>query len=340
MNHTYIALTLFATLTSFGQVPYQLTEDEKEQVELVERKKSGKIDPESFFNRATSSKIVFYGQVFDQDGMPVGGADVIYSTTSNYRQALGATNTKRKLTTGDDGFFSIKTNGIELFVSIEKTGYRRSMVRRLNPDEGLKAGERVGSSVLAQYFDMSGNPQRNHHPEEKRPVQFTIRKIGKLEQLKHVTGCFWVKSNGTPRSLSLEAKGSSIHCIEVICRSEYDRPVNSVGAPRRYDWSFEIRVEKGGVQEIKDDGFEAPLDGYRPSLLVAAMSADDPRWVDEIHGVKSYYVRFEDDVCARIKIVGGGTSLKGQIDDPYIYLESWLNPDPKSRNLETLPIGR
>jgi hypothetical protein len=340
MNHTYIALTLFAALTSFGQVPYQLTEDEKEQVELVERKKSGKIDPESFLNSGTSSNIVLYCKVFDQDGMPVGGADVIYSTTSNYRQALGATNTKRKLTTGDDGFFSIKTNGIELFVSIEKTGYRRSMVRRLNPDEGLKAGERVGSSVLAQYFDMSGNPQRNHHPEEKRPVQFTIRKIGKLEQLKHVTGCFWVKSNGTPRSLSLEAKGSSIHCIEVICRSEYDRPVNSVGAPRRYDWSFEIRVEKGGVQEIKDDGFEAPLDGYRPSLLIAAMSADDSRWVDEIHGVKSYYVRFEDDVCARIKIVGGGTSLKGQIDDPYIYLESWLNPDPKSRNLETLPIGR
>lgn len=180
MKHAYLIL-LLARLAVFGQVAYQPTVEEQEQIELVEKKKSGKIDPVSFFNRATSSKILFYGQVFDQDGMPVGGADVIYSTTSNYLQALGATNTKRKLTTGDDGFFSIKTNGIDLFVSIEKTGYRRAMVRRLNPDEGLKAGERVGSSVLAQYFDMSGKPQRNHHPEEKRPVQFTIRKVGKLD---------------------------------------------------------------------------------------------------------------------------------------------------------------
>jgi hypothetical protein len=340
MNYTYIALTLLAALTSFGQVPYQPTEEEKEQVELVREVKERRIDPASFLGRAFKTKILFYGQVVDHAGMPVEGALVTYSPSADLG-ALDGRKAKYKLTSGKDGLFKIMTNGTDMYVSIEKEGYRRATVPRSNVvGEAVQAGERVGSQIKIQYFDMFGKPERNHHPEEKRPVQFTIRKIGKLEQLKHVTGCFWVKSNGTPRSLSLEAKGSSIHCIEVICRSEYDRPVNSVGAPRRYDWSFEIRVEKGGVQEIKDDGFEAPLDGYRPSLLIAAMSADDSRWVDEIHGVKSYYVRFEDDVCARIKIVGGGTSLKGQIDDPYIYLESWLNPDPKSRNLETLPIGR
>lgn len=123
MKHAYLIL-LLARLAVFGQVAYQPTVEEQEQIELVEKKKSGKIDPVSFFNRATSSKILFYGQVFDQDGMPVGGADVIYSTTSNYLQALGATNTKRKLTTGDDGFFQLRPMALTCLFPLRKQGIR------------------------------------------------------------------------------------------------------------------------------------------------------------------------------------------------------------------------
>jgi hypothetical protein len=266
--------------------------------------------------------------------MPVGGANVTYSTTSNYRQALGATNTKRKLTTGDDGFFSIKTNGIDLFVSIEKTGYRRAMVRRLNPDDGLKAGERVGSSVLAQYFDMSGKPQRNHHPVENEPVRFTIRKIGNMEHLKQVSGRFrGLPPDGTPHRICLDGEGMGDHFIEIICRSEFDRPIGPLGSPRRYDWSFEVKVDKGGVQELKDDGFEAPLDGYLPSLVMAKMRAEDLRWYFRFSD-KYYYVRFDDGVCARFRVTQGGV-LVDEKHEPYVILKSWLNPNPKSRNLET-----
>ncbi len=278
MKHAYLIL-LLARLAVFGQVAYQPTVEEQEQVELVREVKEHRIDHASFLGRAFKTKILFYGQVVDHAGMPVEGALVTYSPSAGLG-ALDGRKAKYTLTSGKDGLFKIMTNGTDMYVSVEKEGYRRATVPGSKVvGEAVQAGERVGSQMKIQYFDMSGKPERNHHPEEKRPVQFTIRKVGKLEQLKHVTGCFWVKSNATPRSLSLEAKGSGIHCIEVVCRSEYDRPVNSVGTPRRYDWSFEIRVNKGGVQEIKDDGCEAPLDGYRPSLLIAAMSADDPRWV-------------------------------------------------------------
>ncbi len=72
MNYTYIALTLLPALTSFGQVPYQPTEEEKEQVELVREVKERRIDPASFLGRAFKTKILFYGQVVDHAGRPVG----------------------------------------------------------------------------------------------------------------------------------------------------------------------------------------------------------------------------------------------------------------------------
>jgi hypothetical protein len=53
MKHAYLIL-LLARLAVFGQVAYQPTVEEQEQIELVEKKKSGKIDPVSFFTACQS----------------------------------------------------------------------------------------------------------------------------------------------------------------------------------------------------------------------------------------------------------------------------------------------
>jgi hypothetical protein len=335
MNYTYIALALLAALTSFGQVPYRPTEEEKEQIELVREIKEQRIDHASFLARAFKTKILFYGQVVDHAGMPVEGALVTYSPSADLG-ALDGRKAKYKLTSGKDGLFKIMTNGTDMYVSVEKEGYRRATVPRSDDvGEAIQAGERVGSQMKIQYFDMFGKPERNHHPEEKRPVQFTIRKIGELEQLKHLSGRFrGVKPDGSPYRISLDGEDGMDHFIEIICRSEYDRPVSLPGTPRRYDWSFEVKVDKGGIQELKDDGFEAPKEGYVPSLLMVKMPADEPRWHYRFPGDKYYYVRFDDGVCARFRVTQGGVVVNAK-HEPYVILKSWLNPNPKSRNLET-----
>ncbi len=334
MNYIHLTFVLFITLTSFGQEQYKPTEEERVQMELVRSIKERRIDYESFLDRAFRTKILFYGQVVDQFGVPVEGAKVTYSPSASL-SALDGRNTKYNLTSGRDGLFKIKTSGTGMYISVEKEGYRRTTVARYEEGgEAIQAGGRVGSQAKIQFFDMFGKPERNHHPEEGRPVQFAIRKMGELEQLKQLSGRFrGLKPDGSPYRISLDGEDGMAHFIEIICRSEYDRPVSLPGTPRRYDWSFEVKVDKGGIQELKDDGFEAPKEGYVPSLFMVKMPVDELRWHYRFYD-KYYYVRFDDGVCARFRVTQGGVTVNAK-HEPYFILKSWLNPNPKSRNLET-----
>lgn len=341
LSYIHLRFALFATLTSFGQESYKPTEEERAQMELVRAVKEQRIDHASFLGRAFNTKILFYGQVVDQAGIPVEGALVTYSPSAGLG-ALDGRKPKYKLTSGKDGLFKVTTSGTDMYVSVEKDGYRRTTAARYEEGgEVIQAGGRVGSQAKIQFFDMFGKPERNHHPEEGRPVQFVIRKIGELEQLKHFSGRFrGLKPDGSPHRISLDGEDGLAHFIEIICRSEYDRPVSLPGTPRRYDWSFEVKVDKGGIQELKDDGFEAPKEGYSPSLFMVKMPADELRWYYRFYD-KYYYVRFDDGVCARFRVTQGGVTVNAK-HEPYVILESWLNPNSKSRNLETAEsyVGR
>jgi hypothetical protein len=297
---------------------------------------SGRAGYQDFLSQAFQTRIDFYGQVVDQDGVPIEGARVVYSSDADLR-ALGGNSPHFEMISEKNGLFTIHAKGSDMFVSVDKKGYRRvNVARTRQPGQPIKPGDRLGSSERIQYFAIEGSPELNHRPEEGRPVQFTLRKVGKLFNLLVTDKRLLPKSNGEPLRVSLNGKRATGHEIQIICKSDFNRTPVQPGVPHQYSWSFEIAVENGGIQELKDDGFEAPENGYVPSLTMASMDASASKWSNEFWD-KSYYVRFDDGVSARFKCQGG-TESYNNTDKPFIYFESWLNPDPKSRSLETAPI--
>jgi hypothetical protein len=96
-------------------------------------------------------------------------------------------------------------------------------------------------------------------------------------------------------------------------------------------------VENGGIQETKDEErLEAPESGYVPKVTMASMDVSAGNWSKDFWD-KTYYVRFDDGVSASFRCQGG-TSYQHDGDNPYVFFHSLLNPDPKSRSLETAPI--
>lgn len=331
-----------------AQAPGRIYDDEdKRQVELVQQFKERRIDQKTFFARVFDTEIVFYGQVVDQNGVPIEGARVTYSSSMNFEVALAGRSPHFVTNSGKDGLFSIKTKGADLSVTVDKTGYRdvvsgissryRGPTRPTGPS--INPGDRVGSSEKVLYFEMNGYPELNHRPVAGRPVQFTLRKVGKIYKLLATDKHLSPKSNGEPLRVSLNGDEGSGHEIQIICKSDFGRTPVQAGVPHKYAWSFEIVVENGGIQEMKDeDGFEAPESGYVPKLTMASMDATAEAWRKGFRE-KSYYVRFDDGVSAKVEIYSGGASYESRnADTPYVNFQSLLNPDPKSRSLETPPI--
>jgi hypothetical protein len=337
-KHHFLLLSAILSFSAAlcGQAAYKPSVEENAQVELVRDLQAHRIDQLTFLNRVFQTPILFFGKVTDELGDPVGGATVTYTPSEGIR-ALDGKSQKYTLITGKDGLFTIKAKGSDMYVFVEKEGYRRvSVPRALQSIDPVKPGEKVGSSIKVRYFDMTGRPERNHHPLEAHPVQFVIRKIGKLAELKEVKSSYSLKSNGAACGISLDDTGA--HEIAVRCNSDHARAAKSQGRTKPYSWSFVIEVGLGGVLEVANDGFEAPVSGYLPSATIVSVSADSPRWDDAFRG-KSFYVRFNDGVSAKVTFAGG-TSHDNVSDSPYIYFHGLLNPDSKSRSLETPPIGR
>lgn len=320
------------SLVAFGQAPYRPTEEELRHQELLMRKRERSIDPLDFFQQIFSTKILFYGQVIDWNGIPVEGAEVTYSPAAGI-EAFGGKTPKYTTTSGKNGLFDFKTTGIKVYVSVKKDGYRQVSDPALFAKEDALGG-RFGSSKNFDYFNGGGHPELNHHPVEKQPVQFVIRKIGKLEPLVHREASFPLTSDGRPEFVSLQG-ASGGHRISIICRSDCRGSAQKKDYSH-FSWSFELMVENGGVIEQIDDGYEAPLVGYASSVVLASANTGDAQWSSRFNE-KKYYIRFDDGVCARVIIEGRASYVAGE-NRPYIYFESYLNP--KSRNLETPPVGQ
>jgi hypothetical protein len=346
MNHNIVLCVFLLGVSAFAQSPGRSYDDEdKRQVELVRQFKERRIDQKTFLARVFDTEIVFYGQVVDQGGAPIEGAKVTYSSSMDFELALAGRNPELVTYSDKDGLFKIKTKGADLSITVDKNGYRdvvsdissrhRGPTRPTGPS--IQPGDRVGSSEKVLYFEMHGYPELNHRPVAGRPVQFALRKVGKIFKLLSTDKRLSPKSSGEPIRVSLNGNEGSGHEIQIICKSDFGRTPVQAGVPRQYSWSFEIVVENGGIQEMKDeDGFEAPEGGYAPRLTIASMDVSASRWSKDF-GNKAYYVRFDDGVSARFKCQGGTEHGDGK-DKPFVYLDGLLNPDPKSRSLETPPI--
>jgi hypothetical protein len=98
---------------------------------------------------------------------------------------------------------------------------------------------------------------------------------------------------------------------------------------RRFDWRYRLSVPGGGLIERRGPfDFEAPTEGYQPNVDIS-VSANAEKWSSDVS--KSYFAKFPDGRYARVSI----NLYPGKRN--FVVLESYLNPQPGSRNLEFDP---
>jgi hypothetical protein len=137
--------------------------------------------------------------------------------------------------------------------------------------------------------------------------------------------------NGTPVAVNIrsgQADGGSNEALTFIMKSDGDRlPLNKFYP---FDWSVHIQVPNGGLVERSDAlNFQAPANGYVPEVTIempASLPTD--QWKSDIQ--RDYFVRFGSGNYGRIQLRISG-------DKGRSIAETFLNPNPGSRNLEFDP---
>src|SRR5690606_16875707 len=95
-----------------------------------------------------------------------------------------------------------------------------------------------------------------------------------------------------------------------------------------FDWKLEARIPGGGfLKNDSDYNFEAPEDGYKETLEIEYLaSMPEEEWKRVAH--RRLFVRFADGTYGRIQFsISGGSDLRP------LYMTSWMNLKPGSRNL-------
>lgn len=257
--------------------------------------------------------ILFYGRVVDQHGAPVAQAEVKLTANDD---AFGNRVSEYTRQSDTEGNFSIEgIVGLTLYVVVSKPGYRR--IPRTN-------SRIVTSSALFDY----GIKESVHLnlPDKNAPVVFTLHKVGPVEPLVRIEEkTSRMVRDGSPLSISLDQQGG--HAVVVRCWStDQQRP----SGQRTFDWRLEISVPSGGLMAREDAfAFEAPEGGYLPSDTIKMPMSLERQWRSLVP--RAYFIRFEDGTFARVKMeihAGGGH---------FVVWESFFNPKPGSRNLESDP---
>jgi hypothetical protein len=192
--------------------------------------------------------INFYGQLVDQFGTPVTGAEIDftvrvingYESTVNRGQVLSDAN----------GLFGIiGYRGQDLSISPHKEGYMRAT-----------------TGTLFKYSKLE------EHPFVSYAYTPTIIKMWKLQGAEHLIHFHTeapVQIDGTPAVFDLQT-GEQVNSggdIVVVVNSTPTPDVRS-----KYDWHVSIRAVNGGIIASSDDFeqmFAAPDTGYGPRLLQA-----------------------------------------------------------------------
>jgi hypothetical protein len=268
--------------------------------------------PQWRFFMAFRAPITFYGKVVDQHGTPVADAEVELRANDGTREGR-----PYRQKTDARGEFALKrSRGLTLFVSTKKDGYHR-----VYPEDGSRGSQ--GSFAYSE-----GVGDGIHVPDKSNPVIFVMHKAGPLEKLEGRERSAKLSRKGKPHRMTLHRDDRSrAHMVEVSCVTGDD----IVGESRKFDWHFKITVIDGGLVLRKGDfAFEAPEDGYQPGDAFQMLASEPDRvWKDDVE--RSYFVRFNDGVHARINVrmIAHG--------DHFVVVKSNLNPKPGSRNLETPP---
>jgi hypothetical protein len=264
--------------------------------------------------RMLTSKILFYGEVVDQHGQPVADAKVEYYN-HDLKSMMGR-GSNGVVRTAADGKFKVRgVRGSSLSVVASKEGY----------DHASDLGDGVGS---ARNFDFGFAQDRGRrYMDPRSPSKLTLIKKGELEPL--ILGEVRYEQlhpNGEVLRVYLDQSGEG-HAVDFLLDVD-PVAVPLGGSDARYTWSVVIRAPQGQVFEQTGLGYEAPQEGYKNEVRLGYDKSQLGDGWRPVAANQTIFVRFEGGTHAFLKI-----SLSAESRKNCLYLESWLNMKPGSRQL-------
>jgi hypothetical protein len=272
-------------------------------------------DPLAAMASAFKTPIKLHGRVEDQHGDPIPDAVVRLSPGD---APWESSKSETVIRTDAQGKFSADNLlGAYIGVSVAKEGYLY-----------ISPVVSPASSTVVYYAAGAEDGKRHSNPET--PLVLALLKPGPMEPLIHVRKKRWkIPFDGTPQFIALDDEsGNGLHKIEFRFWSDtHSRREPGKSISSSFDWSFEMRIAGGGfVWDHSDLNFEAPASGYNDAIrydFPATMPRD--QWKRERSG--RYFVKFADGSYGRIQF-----QIDGFSDRRPLYMESWLNLKPGSRN--------
>lgn len=253
--------------------------------------------------------IKFYGRVVDENGHPIGAADVRMQWT-NF-SANGTEN--RQMQSDAQGLFSIdNVTGKRLVVRVSKPGYYASDSRNRFSFEYANPFEEIF-----------------HRPDPNRPVFFFLRRQNPAADVISKSVEVVLPGDGTGPRLHLES-GKVAATGEVQIQAWKPWPPRPMSPP--YNWKVILSIAGGGFVETHEDfAFEAPEAGYEETYMIDMNPALLTEW--RVSAEHSLYFTFGEPKKY------GRMSLRTDGGSRYIFLDYVINQSG-SRNLESAETHR
>lgn len=254
-------------------------------------------DPQSSLKALIKShdvRIDFYGQVLDQQGRPVEGADVLihlksYNPVVEYYTEVKDIHTK----TDKQGRFSISgKTGSNIFIPrIQKPGYQYSWPQVRNS------------------FQYAGDGDILFIPDPNHPIIFRMRKMGESTFLLRSGGYFGFHSHDSDTEMGLDLiegiklDGQIYKTLQFNNKPVFpDLKVKATFDKKNQTWSVIIfaGTPDGGIFVSDELLYEAPIEGYQSSY---AFSIHIP--IDKLKPEKSKYIYYhsrEPTIYSRLEI--------------------------------------
>lgn len=294
-----------ATVSELAQTPWKGTDQQK----------SAHIAEVREVIQHANQPVRFFGQVIDQNNMPLSGVRVRLSLKRTEETLPGLSRDALDYVdeeTDAQGLFSLTgRNGSLLMVqSLVKTGYKAPYVgNRAYWYEEIVAGKKF-------------------IPNEVKPEVFRMWKMVGAERLVQKSISTRIPYNGTSVNFDLQ-RGAEVKSGGDIRVTLTRTPLQINRGQQKYDWIATVEAIDGGVIESGDEFmYRAPENGYEPKLMVS-VSADDPNWSSE-KGVAFYLKSRGGTTYSRVKAEFFTDSEK---PTTIFNVESYTNPSG-SRNLE------
>ncbi len=274
----------------------------------------------AFLNQK-NGRIDFWGLVVDQDDKPLEGVEILMDTRIwNLGLGLDAKFPEFKRTTDADGHFELlDAAGDSLGIkAVRKAGYV------LSPEDKRRA-------ISFPYHGMSVK----FTPDPRNPVVIRLWKAkGAAALVYHESRALRLPVDGSPKRIDLVTGIKVEEGGHLEVRLVRD-PKDAWGHKRNgFSWRTEISVPGGGLLWREDPfGYEAPADGYVPTLVMG-QEANDPDWKSRIQG--QFYFRTAEGYYGRVEFQ---QNTDAQPPPCGFYMDTYLNPSG-SRNLEYDPALR